>query len=115
MLFYSTKEMLVITMESHHPSYPIVPWTGWTVPWNPSILKSHRPSYPIVPWTGWTVPWNPSIQSKHIKSHCPSYPIVPWTRWTVPWNPSTSQTWYPVRHILNPTVHPTFFNRLLKA
>ena len=98
-LSYCTTDKVDGTMEfqypvkhikSHRPSYPIVPRTRWTVPWNPSIqsnIKSHHPSYPIVPRTRWTVPWNPSIQL-NIKSHRPSYPIVPRTRWMVPWNPS---------------------------
>ena len=135
----------------HCPSYPIVPWTRWTVQWIPSasltykiplsILsyctmdkmddtmesqypvkhkKLHCPSYPIVPWTRWTVQWIPSASLtykiplsilsyctmdkmddtmesqypvKHKKLHCPSYPIVPWTRWTVQWIPSASQTY----------------------
>ena len=41
---------------------------------------SYCPSCPIVPWTGWTVRWNPTVYA-YALSCCPSHPIVPWTGW----------------------------------
>ena len=112
MLFYFTRDMLVITMESSHilnpTAHPIPLYNGQDGRYQYPVkhIKSHRLSYPIVPWTRWMVPASIPILSyctmdtmdgtreysqyplKHIKSHRPSYPIVPWTRWTVPRNPS---------------------------
>ena len=48
---------------------PTVPWTRWTVLWNPSIHYFWS-TLSIVPWTEWTVLWNPSIHSDL------PYPIV---------------------------------------
>ena len=81
---YCTMDKMDSTMEFYcpfiyyYPSLPTVPWTRWTVLWNPSIHSglayptvhvdstmesvistlSYYPSHPIVPWT---VLWNPSI------------------------------------------------------